>query len=75
MSKEQYDREKVVGKNRYVQQANTVWWITEEGKKVVVSDDVWSVSDDPEGSDFFISIANFEEELAYLMAAAVAEFG
>jgi len=74
MSKEQYDRDEVVGKNRYAQQANKVWWIISNGEKVLVSDDVRSVSDDPDGSDFFISIDNFEEELAYLMADAFAEF-
>ena len=74
MSKEQYDRDEVVGKNRYIQQANKVWWIISNGEKVLVSDDVRSVSDDPDGSDFFISIDNFEEELAYLMADAFAEF-
>lgn len=70
-----YDREKVVNGSRYAQQANTVWWITEEGEHVVVSDDVRSVSDDPDGSDFFLSIDDFEEELACLMADAYTEFG
>ena len=44
MSKEQYDRDEVVGKNRYAQQANKVWWIISNGEKVLVSDDVRSVS-------------------------------
>lgn len=73
MSQDLYDREEAVNGNRYVQQANTVWWITEEGK-VVVSDDVRSVSDDPDGSDFFISIDDFEEEMGHLVADAYAEF-
>ena len=74
MSQDLYDRDEAVGKNRYVQQANTVWWITEEGEKVVVSDDVRSVSDDPDGSNFLTCIDDFEEEMGHLVAGAYAEF-
>ncbi len=73
MSQDLYDRDEAVGKNRYVQQANTVWWITEEGK-VFVSDDVRSVSDDPDGADFLTCIDDFEEEMACLVAGAYTEF-
>ena len=71
---ENHDRERVVNGSRYAQQANTVWWITEEGEKVVVSDDVRSVADDPDGSDFLTCIDDFEEEMGHLVAGAFTEF-
>ena len=73
MSQDLYDREEAVNGNRYAQKGNKVWWIT-EGEHVVVSDDVRSMTDDPDGADFLVAIDDFEEEMACLVAGAYAEF-